>query len=259
MLHGRPFPLNGTKYANVFIHYQPLDHNSDVAKFHEEQSLLHGVVQGARKLATHLQKDLSKGEANEQKKHSTDHLDHDIGGHERHNHDHETLRRHLDQIDKESDSDAANNPYVHFPCPPLATQLNSTQSLLRISPFLSFPFLSYPVLSFTLLSSPLLRHQSPAYRLRRAAAAGDFLAVEKLLRSSTTEVLQMLNSQDENEWEPLHEAARAGNLEMVKLMVNMGADIGAKNNHEETPFDIAKRWRTPGHAVIHYFESIGAP
>jgi prolyl 4-hydroxylase len=25
-LHGRPFPLNGSHFANIFVHYEPLDH-----------------------------------------------------------------------------------------------------------------------------------------------------------------------------------------------------------------------------------------
>jgi hypothetical protein len=28
VLHGRPFPLNGTFYANVFVHFKPLEHNA---------------------------------------------------------------------------------------------------------------------------------------------------------------------------------------------------------------------------------------
>ena len=38
----------------------------------------------------------------------------------------------------------------------------------------------------------------------------------------------MLHSSDANGWQPLHEGVRSGSLEVVKYLVDMGADLGAK-------------------------------
>lgn len=32
-LHGRPFPMKGRMYANVFIHYSPVDHDIENGNF----------------------------------------------------------------------------------------------------------------------------------------------------------------------------------------------------------------------------------
>jgi len=38
LVHGRPYPLEGDYYANLFIHFKPKDWNKYVRKFHEEIS-----------------------------------------------------------------------------------------------------------------------------------------------------------------------------------------------------------------------------
>ena len=39
ILHGRPFPLKGRHYANVFIHFEPLSHSTMQESIVDEQSL----------------------------------------------------------------------------------------------------------------------------------------------------------------------------------------------------------------------------
>ena len=48
---------------------------------------------------------------------------------------------------------------------------------------------------------------------------------------------KMVNSKDEEDSQktPLHKAAECGNLEMVKILIQMGADIEAKTEYEQTP------------------------
>ena len=38
LVHGRPYPLEGDYYANLFIHFKPQGWNKYVRKFHEEIS-----------------------------------------------------------------------------------------------------------------------------------------------------------------------------------------------------------------------------
>jgi len=98
VLHGRPFPMNGSHYANVFVHYEPLDHEQNIAKLANK-----GKV-------PQQPKELKKKRKLERKEdYHEDHKNHEIGGHERHNHDYESIRRHMTQIDKEND--AATNPH----------------------------------------------------------------------------------------------------------------------------------------------------
>ena len=55
----------------------------------------------------------------------------------------------------------------------------------------------------------------------------------------------------------LHDAVTAGQLEMVKFLISKGADINAKNNHGETPLDIAKARPIRGKdAIIEYLSSL---
>ena len=48
---------------------------------------------------------------------------------------------------------------------------------------------------------------------------------------------KMVNSKDGEDCQktPLHKAAECGNLEMVKILIQMGADLDAKNDYGGTP------------------------
>jgi prolyl 4-hydroxylase len=154
VLHGRPFPMNGSHYANVFVHYEPLDHaenNAKVAAKKNANMPINFMDADKDYMKNKMKRKLNHAHTGEE-----DHLDHSIGGHERHNHDYETIRRHMDQIDKESD--AVNNP-----------------------------------------------HQSPSFRLRKAAQKGDINAIEDLL--SENPVKQLVNTMDEHQWQVSHQGA----------------------------------------------------
>ena len=49
------------------------------------------------------------------------------------------------------------------------------------------------------------------------------------------ELKKMVNSKDERQKTPLHKAAENGSLEMVKILIEMGADIDAKDEGKATP------------------------
>ena len=51
--------------------------------------------------------------------------------------------------------------------------------------------------------------------LHVAASTGNFLEVEKILSNHNTD---MLHARDENGWQPIHEAVRSGNLDIVKYV-----------------------------------------
>ncbi|XP_053992410.1 protein phosphatase 1 regulatory subunit 16A-like isoform X1 [Hylaeus volcanicus] len=77
-------------------------------------------------------------------------------------------------------------------------------------------------------------HQS-ATPLHIAAANGYLRVVEFLLdQHVSTDV------EDNDRWQPVHAAACWGHLEVLELLVQNGADLNAKNKHDETPADICE-------------------
>jgi hypothetical protein len=79
VLHGRPAPLNGKKYANIFVHFKPLDHDEmnsqDVAQRRRGSASKQPGGQSA--------------------------LSRFMGGHESNNHDEESLGRHRDDAERQ--------------------------------------------------------------------------------------------------------------------------------------------------------------
>eukprot|EP00804_Cyclotella_cryptica_P021530 CCRYP_005823-RB/>CCRYP_005823-RB protein AED:0.42 eAED:0.42 QI:104/1/1/1/0.66/0.5/4/324/478 len=163
VLHGRPFPLKGRYYANIFIHFEPTGH-----------SLRHNAREAAE-------------EAARGKKDS-----HKYGGHENEMSDglpsyitagsveaERWYRSHPDKV-KKSPSGTAGSSAAH-----------------------------------------------------RAAQDGDVDGLSKVI----DKLGHLLNSKDANGWTPLHEASRAGHVEVVKLLVERGANINERTNEGkgETP------------------------
>jgi len=50
----------------------------------------------------------------------------------------------------------------------------------------------------------------------------------------------VIDESDKNGWTPLHEAARKGNMNILKLLLEQGADVFKMTNSGETAYDIAK-------------------
>ncbi|KAK0162338.1 hypothetical protein PV327_008683 [Microctonus hyperodae] len=77
-------------------------------------------------------------------------------------------------------------------------------------------------------------HQG-ATPLHISAANGYLRVVEYLLdQHVSTDV------EDNDKWQPVHAAACWGHLEVLELLVQNGADLNAKNKHDETPADICE-------------------
>lgn len=173
VLHGRPFPMNGSFYANVFVHFIPLDHDD----MNEHDFKLHDKMRG-------------------------------VGGHESANHDSEDIVRRQRLIRQRQEIDEEDEGPVTV-----------GQNDLHVS-----------------------------------AALGDLKGVQSILAKSKENV----NSRDENGWQPIHEAAHGGHLEITKLLVDAGADINAKSNNGGTPLWWAKGALKKDDPVILYLNSIDA-
>ena len=64
---------------------------------------------------------------------------------------------------------------------------------------------------------------------------------------------------DENGWQPIHESVRGGNLEVVKYLVDMGADLAAKTSNGATPLWWARHILPPDNDVVPYLAGMSAP
>ena len=50
-----------------------------------------------------------------------------------------------------------------------------------------------------------------------------------------------MNARREDGFTPLHVASMYGSLEVARLLIEHGADMGAKDNEGKTPFQVALR------------------
>jgi len=68
-----------------------------------------------------------------------------------------------------------------------------------------------------------------------------------------------VNAKDTNGWRPLHEGARGGHLDVVKYLVENGADVNATTGSDGgTALYYARRVLEENHPVISFLESLGA-
>jgi prolyl 4-hydroxylase len=166
VLHGRPFPLNGSFYANVFIHFIPIDHDQMNAIDFKKLNPIGNV-----------------------------------GGHESANHENEDLEYDIFDTEREMEATGGQTP------------------------------------------------------LHIAAADGDLKSVTDILDSGKIDI----NVRDDNGWQPLQEAIRSENIEVVKFLISRGADIGATTRGGGTALWWARTMFSEEHPIILYLESIGAP
>jgi len=88
-----------------------------------------------------------------------------------------------------------------------------------------------------------------------AAQAGDL----NTLKVHLSKDKELVNKQDANGWTPLHEATRGGHLDMVKYLIEQGADPNIKTGGEGgTALWWAKKQHEEDDPIIEFLESIGA-
>lgn len=71
---------------------------------------------------------------------------------------------------------------------------------------------------------------------------------------------ELINKQDRNLWTPLHEsvAGRDGNLQVVKFLVERGADVNARTIDGRTALRLSKEKHGADHPIVRFLEDIGA-
>ena len=111
----------------------------------------------------------------------------DKGGHEHDQHDEETLKRHMDNIDREREQ--------------------KTEKTVEIKKMFLEAKEKAP------LGGDNVENPDGRTALHEAASNGEYEEVVRLLGNQDTD---MLNARDENGWQAIHEATRSGSLEIVK-------------------------------------------
>lgn len=93
--------------------------------------------------------------------------------------------------------------------------------------------------------------------LHHAALEGSYEQVEQILDKHE----HLVNVRDENGWSALHEAVRRGMLDVVKILLDRGAEVNAQTGKQQTgdsPLGLAMRFHGPDHDVTKFLESRGA-
>uniref|UniRef100_A0A7S4MFC3 Fe2OG dioxygenase domain-containing protein n=1 Tax=Odontella aurita TaxID=265563 RepID=A0A7S4MFC3_9STRA len=84
-----------------------------------------------------------------------------------------------------------------------------------------------------------------------AAQEGEIILLEDVARRNATE----LSLQDRNGWQAIHEAARAGNVDVAKFLLDHGVDVNARTITGHTALDIASEMLGRGHPLVSYLRS----
>jgi len=104
-------------------------------------------------------------------------------------------------------------------------------------------------------SAPIQQIHSPEGHL--AAQQGDVDRLADLARAKP----KALHAKDANGWQPIHEAARAGHTDAIRLLVKHGADVNARtgrNGEGHSVLNLAAHFLDEGHELLYYLDSVGA-
>jgi ankyrin repeat protein len=198
--------MRGGKFANIFIHFKPVDHDELNAEDNKRRAT---VAKKTSSYATTFSKLMYRN---------------DRAGHEDSNHgdDEQVLERHREDADRQRVSGV----------------LLGEQKKKK----LRGDSINYGDIPEDLL-------------LNIAAAKGHLHKVKSILGEDA----KAIHARDMNGWQAIHEAVRSGHTDVVKYLVENGADLASLTSSGGSPLWWAKRTLEPGHSVIKYLEDLGAP
>lgn len=89
-----------------------------------------------------------------------------------------------------------------------------------------------------------------------AAQKGDLQALSRILKNKA----DLVHAQDENGWTPLHEGARGGHVDIVRILYQNGAKVNQRSSRGRggTPLYYAKeRFGDEDHPVVEFLVNVG--
>lgn len=93
--------------------------------------------------------------------------------------------------------------------------------------------------------------------LHHYSLAGDYDKVKRTLDQHE----DLVNVRDENGWSALHEAVRSGATEVVKLLIERGAEVNGRTGprgYGESPLAMAKKFLGLNHDITKHLQELGA-
>jgi ankyrin repeat protein len=198
-LHGRPFPLNGSYYANIFVHYVPIDHDDN----NNYDPIIHPELKNTIKKNKNI-KPLDKK---------------NIGGHEQDNTHEDAIEKHLmehdNEVKKKKDlflNNNINNKFAEYGDSikgTISKHLNSIDKSIG------------NIINKKTSTIPLVHDDIDGRTaLHLAAMTGNIDSVEKLLEVVNGKKSDILYARDINGWQAIHEAARANQLEVCYIYIH---------------------------------------
>jgi len=99
-------------------------------------------------------------------------------------------------------------------------------------------------------------HFEPAADLsaNEAAKIGDLIGLQEVAEDNRSQLYRV----DENQWQPIHEAARGAHIHVIEYLVQQEVDINALTLGSETPLDIAILFNGEDHPVVKKLRDLGA-
>jgi len=198
VVHGRPFPLKGKYYANVFIHFVSIDS----AKMIFESPLL--ILLHSLMKLYHMQ--------------------------------------------QEPDPEYQDNHESDLP--PYVLDGSLVAEDFRAGEYDG----EIPSENAMRLEDKRLREESGALHSHGAAEYGDLDTLIDIAKTDT----ESLFAGDNNGWQPIHEAARSGHLEVVEFLHSQGADINARTHMGHSPLQIVSANWGENHHLYHFLSELGA-
>jgi len=201
VIHGRPFPLNGGFYANIFVHFEPFGYSQQ----HAAPGVWGDDIDGETE-------ELYEAAMATGKQEYVDSLEH------------------VDEVPSYLDPGEVNQWKQRF------VYEEDTQKLKH---------------------TPKITSSQPEGMTAHTAAA---LGRLDLLKKMKARDPSLLTKRDENGWQPMHEAARSGHLNVLEYLVENGGDVSARTNNGKggTPLWWATQMLSPNHKVVKFLESKGA-
>lgn len=235
VLHGRPFPLKGNFYANVFVHFIPVDPN-DHSQNHPD------IDFGWTSRARNDKRDPAKAEATRKKMASYPQPP-----------PHDVSVANARQAVVESNAKRSGVP-ARGPLPVTEKRKRGPSPSDARTAFKRRTTIEP---GHQQVKGEDFGHDSEKtgsrVSIHEAAAVGDLDALQAGIEADPSSV----NAPDDNLWTPLHEAARAGSLETVEFLVEHGANLGDTVLTGASALHIARTFKHL--QVIAFLDTLGAP
>lgn len=235
VIHGRPYPLKGKYYANIFVHFEPSGH---CVRHSDRMSGYDVKIDDAKTLYEQAQKKANaKYEKAKKKAEEMESKDGNVKFPSRYEYNFEEgvlkpVKKTKENMEKEKD---LNTPY-YIP----AGSIDEQRWNQRIN---------YHVDKDELKGETIDTH--------KIAGNGK---LSDLIYSYQLSPLSIIR-RDENGWQPLHEAARGGHLNVVKYLVEQGSNIDSRTGNGGTGGSVlwwAIRFHGEDHPVAIYLKEQNA-